>query len=141
MISFNNATLLSTDPSIALTNITGTDNGGRYLLIVSNDAGFEVVVRNIYVHPQILSQPEDVLTEFNSNASLSVLVDGSPYPSIQWQKLSESGAYEDIPGENETSLRFQSVAFNNQGVYRCIASITANNQTYTDTSREAAIVG
>lgn len=141
VISYQNATILSTEPTLSLTNVTGVSNGGRYFLAAINDAGFEIVVMNLYVLPAFLSQPKDIFTEFGSNVSLSVFIDGSPYPNIQWQKLMENGVFENVPGENAAIILFHPISYQDAGVYRCVISLAFDGQTYNGTSREAIVAG
>ena len=126
---------------LQLTNISGSENGGSYFVAVINDAGFEVIVRNIYMIPQFLQEPQDISTMVNESVSLSVTIDGAPFPSIQWQKRLVNGSFEDIPGENQTTLQFNPVDFSDAGVYRSVISSTVNNTIYTYNSRNATVSG
>ena len=123
-----------------LTNISGSEDGGRYILVAINNAGFEIVIRNLYFLPEFLEEPQDVLTDVNETVLLSVAIDGSPLPSIQWQRL-VNGSFEDIPGENQTMLQFNPVGYSDAGVYRSVISSTFNDTVYTETSRAATISG
>ena len=132
--------IISTDPTLQLTNISGSENGGSYFVAVINDAGFEVIARNIYMIPQFLQEPQDISTMVNESVSLSVTIDGAPFPSIQWQRL-VNGSFEDIPGENQTTLQFNPVGFSDAGVYRSVISSTVNDTVIEVISREAFISG
>ena len=123
-----------------LTNISGSENGGRYILVAINDAGFEIVIRNLYFLPEFLEEPQDVLTDVNQSVSLNVVIDGSPMPTIRWQRLVE-GYFNDIPDENQTTLQFNPVGFSDAGVYRSVIFNTINGTVIEVISREAFISG
>ena len=137
---YSNYSIVSTDPTLSLTNISSSENGGRYFGLVINEAGIEVIVRNVYFLPQFLDEPDDVLTDINATVSLFVAVDGSPIPSIQWQRLVNE-SFEDLPGENQTTLQFSPVSYGDAGVYRCVISNTVNGTVYTEISRAATVSG
>ncbi len=125
---------------MTLNNISGSQNGGRYFIAIINDAGFEVIVRNLYVLPQIIQEPQDILTMVNQSVQFSITVDGAPFPSIQWQRL-VNGTFEDLPGENQTTLQFSPVGYDDAGIYRCVISNTINGTEYEVISREAFVSG
>ncbi len=136
----SNDLIISTDPILPLTNISGSQNGGRYILVVLNEAGIDVIIRNLYFLPEFLEEPQDVLTNVNQTVSFNVAVDGSPFPSFQWQRL-VNGSFEDLPGENQTTLQFSPVGYGDAGVYRCVISNTINGTEYEVISREAFVLG
>lgn len=133
--SFN---VVSTSPILHLTNIT---DGGLYIVVVINYAGYEVFTWSVYLYPVILKEPEDLLTMITDSVSLSVEVDGSPSPMVQWQKLNSNGIYEDLPGENMTTLYFMSIGYSDAGLYRCLVTSIVNGTGLTTMSREAIISG
>ena len=94
----------------------------------------------MFFKPEIFGQPLDILTMANESVSLSVAIDGAPFPSIQWQRL-VNGSFEDIPGENQTTLQFNPVGFSDAGVYRSVISNTINGTVNEVISREAFISG
>ncbi len=139
-VDISNDLIISTNPNLPLTNIIGSQNGGRYILAVVNDAGFDLIIRNLYFLPVFLEEPQDVLTGVNQTVSFLVAVDGSPMPGIQWQRLFE-GNFLDIPGENETRLEFNSVSYSDAGVYRSVISNVINGTEFDVISREALLSG
>ena len=140
MTDYSNYSVISTDPILPLTNVTASEDGGRYIGIVRNDAGVEVIVRNVFLLPQFTEEPQDVITDVNETVLLSVAIDGAPLPSIQWQRL-VNGSFEDIPGENQTTLQFNPVGYSDAGVYRSVISSTINDTVYSETSRAATLSG
>ena len=105
-----------------------------------NDAGYEILTRSVYFLPRFLEHPKDILTDVNEGIALTVEVEGSPYPDIQWQKQVD-GMFENLTNENETSLQFESVDYSDAGVYRSVISLFANGTFYSVTSEEAIISG
>lgn len=132
--------IVSTVAMLPLTNINGSHNGGRYFTTVLNDAGVEVIIRDLYFLPQFLEEPEDVLTAVNESVALSVVVDGSPFPSIQWQRLVD-GVFQNQSDENSSVLQFPSIKHADAGVYRCVILSTINGTDYSDESREVTVSG
>ena len=105
-----------------------------------NEAGTEITVRNLYFLPQFLEEPEGVLTMVNESVALSVVVDGSPFPYIQWQRLN-NGMFIDQSDENQSTLQFPSIGYSDAGVYRCMISSTVNGSIERVTSRKAIVSG
>ena len=136
----NNTSVISTEPTLSLTNISSLINGGTYYSIVVNDAGYEITPRSIYFLPRFLRQPEDVFADVNDSVAFTVEVDGSPFPNIQWQRLVDDN-FENLPGKNQTILLFESVDFSDAGIYRSVISITINSTEYTVNSTEVALAG
>lgn len=138
--TLDNNSVISNTLMLPLTNVSGLKDGGLYALIVINNAGFEVVVRRLYFLPRILQQPEDIIAEVNQSVSTNVVIDGTPYPTIEWQKLIE-GEFIAIPGENRTVLQFTSIDYTQAGVYKCLLSVVINKTEYVVESREFVISG
>ena len=132
--------IVSNDSILTLVNANGSNDGGRYIFVALNDAGFEVVIRNLYFLPQFLEEPQDIVTRVNETVTLSVVVDGYPLPNIQWQRLVD-GEFVDLIGENETILLFPSIQFSDAGVYRCIISNIINGTAEEKVSKEAILSG
>ncbi len=137
---FSNHSIISMSPDLRFENFTGEENGGRYFSVIMNDAGFEVIVRNVYMLPLFVKEPEDIITEVNETVVLSVAVDGSPFPSIQWQKL-ENGLFTDLNGQNQPLLMIESVNYTDAGVYRCVLTSTINSTVHTTISKETTVSG
>ncbi len=123
-----------------LVNVNGSNDGGRYIFVALNDAGFEVVIRNLYFLPQFLEEPQDIVTRVNETVTLSVVVDGYPFPSIQWQRLVD-GEFENVTGETTSTLQFDPISFIDAGVYRCVLYSTVNNTDYVIASRRIILSG
>ena len=137
---FSNYSIISTNPDLHFENFTGKENGGRYFSVVMNDAGFEVIVRNVYILPLFVKEPDDIITKVNETIVLSVAVDGSPFPSIQWQKL-ENGLFKDLYGQNQPLFVIESVNYTDAGVYRCVLTSTINSTVRTTISKETTVSG
>ena len=133
----SNHRIFSNESNISFTDINGEQNGGRYFLVVLNDAGFEVISRNLYILPVFLKQPEDIVLQGNESVTLTVEVDGAPFPDIQWQMLT-NGNFTDLIGENQSVL---SLDYTDTGVYRCVISSEIKGRTYKEISDQSAVTG
>ena len=123
-----------------LVNVNGSNDGGRYIFVALNDAGFEVVIINLYFLPQFLEEQQDIVTRVNKTVTLSVVVDGYPFPNIQWQRLVD-GEFENVTGETKSTLQFDPITFSDAAVYRCVIYSTVNNTDYVIASRSILLSG
>ena len=132
MVTVNSAVLY-------LTNVSVLDNGKEYIATIENNAGTETVTKSVFFLPRINEQPvENVITDANQPVVLSISFSGFPFPSAQWQK-SDMGNFENLPGQNQTTLEFSSIDYSDAGVYRCVISTTINGTDYTIESQETII--
>ena len=113
--------------SIASTEIADT---GSYAVVVSNsegdvtsEAAVLVVAPNLFA-PAITTQPIDVTVTEGETAEFSVVADGNPLPSYQWQR---DGA--DIPEETDDTLQIVNVAALNAGIYTVVVSNSEGDVT------------
>ena len=121
-----------------LSNVSVSENGGRYTCTVRNLAGIETVTRTVNFLPQFIEEPSDVVADVNERVILSVVAEGFPYPNFQWQKL-VNGNFVNLNGENQSKLEFSSIDNSDSGTYQCVISSTINETVYRKTSRRASI--
>ena len=126
---------IATDGTLSLSSINATQDGGGYLCVVFNEAGADVKSTVVYVRPAITVQPQTIQTSANESVSISCLADSFPAPFYMWEKLNtNTGNYETVPGSNNSVLAFTSIDYEDNGVYRCIASTDGISENATSTS-------
>ena len=118
--------------SLTLSNVTA-EATGTYTMVATNSAGTAtsagaVIVVN--VGPQITSQPIAQSGIWGGSVSFSVVVNGSPAPSLQWRK---DGV--DLPGQTRSTLLLSSISGSDAGTYVLLAT----NQVGTIASQPAAL--
>ena len=130
------------EPIYNIYNITAPEDGGTYDCVVLNDAGFGYASGVLYLPPEFVVHPVDMLASEGDAFNLTCLAESFPYPSYQWQMMSRTTMeYVDIPGENNTYLEFVNVTFNEFGRYRCVAINTINGVMMNETSNSSVVTG
>ncbi|XP_019862900.1 PREDICTED: peroxidasin-like, partial [Amphimedon queenslandica] len=130
--------IIENGTELTLEYINATRDGGNYSCVVINEAGFVAVETTLYVAPIITLHPQDRLVTQGQYFMLSCLADAFPSPTYQWEKMNRtSGYFEEITDETSSDLRFNSVNFDNFGMYRCVAS--SEGITETAVSRAALV--
>lgn len=72
--------------------------------------------------PEFTTQPQNQSALSGQNATFTVVVDGAPAPTLQWQ-VNSGGGWSNISGETGTSLTLVGVAPGDNGnLYRCVAT-------------------
>ena len=116
---------------LELTSINAS-HGGMYECIISNDAGNEALSTNVFIRPYFVEQPHDnVYTEVDRNVTLDCNAESYPYPSFQWEKKDDDGAFVSISGETGRYLMFSSVTTDVIGEYRCIVTVDQLDSSIT----------
>ena len=123
-----------------LSNVSVSENGGRYTCTVRNLAGIETVTRTVNFLPQFIEEPSDVVADVNESVILSVVAEGFPYPNFQWQRLT-NGEFMNLDEENTTTLEFEPIKYSDAGIYRCVISSIVNNTEQKIFSRNATVSG
>uniref|UniRef100_A0A3P9P9Y1 Ig-like domain-containing protein n=1 Tax=Poecilia reticulata TaxID=8081 RepID=A0A3P9P9Y1_POERE len=102
-------------------------------------------VRTEETEPRIVHHPSDVVVKVGSPATLSCRVDGSPKPTIEWQRngqplVTDKGDGRAVPmALPEGSLFFLNVGVGrrgqtHEGVYACVATNSAGRATSRNAS-------
>ena len=137
-----NADQVGMERILTIYNITAPEDGGTYDCLVLNEAGFGYSSGVLYLPPEFVVHPEDVLASEGDAFNLTCLAESFPYPSYQWQMMNRTTMeYVDIPGENNTYLEFPSVTANDFGRYRCVAINTINGIVMNGTSNSSVVTG
>ena len=130
--------ILENGTILFIESINATLNGGSYECVVINEAGLGRNDTTLYVTPVITQQPMDVETLANLTVTLTCIADSFPAPVYQWEMNRTSGEFEQIDGETNTTLVFDSIDYEQYGTYRCVvntpvieASVTSNSAVIT----------
>jgi trimeric autotransporter adhesin len=113
------------------------DSGTRYRVVATNAAGTTtsaaatLTVSAAAVAPAFGTQPTDQSVIAPNPASFSVVVTGSPTPTLQWQQSSDGGAsFGNINGATGASFTTPASSIDDSGTrYRVVASNAAGNAT------------
>lgn len=132
----NNATLTRTAVPV-------TDNGHQFRVMVSNSAGSVtsnaalLTVNAAQSTPAFTTHPASISVLAPNTATFSVVVTGSPGPTLQWQlSTNGGGSFADIAGATGSSYTTPATAAGDNGnQYR----VTATNGSGTTTSNAATI--
>ena len=131
---------VSSDPTLTISSINATVDGGNYMCVVVNQAGQETANVTLYVRPLIVEQPRNQLTSQGSTITLSCRADSFPSPRYEWEKFNTtSQEFELLTGEFARTLEFNPVEFDDFGEYRCVA--TAPIIDAEDISSNATVTG
>jgi uncharacterized delta-60 repeat protein len=106
----------ATTPDLTLTNVSGADSGGYYL-VVSNayNARTSVVATLTVNDPEILTPPGGLNRQLGESATLSVVTQGTAPLSYQWWK---DGAA--LIGATESSITWTNLRAADAGAYRVV---------------------
>ena len=122
---------------LTVSNVSAVD-GGEYSCVVSNAAGNETVDSTLYIKPYITADPvSDVLSLTGRNVSFECEAESFPSPRYFWEKVSDNGTI--VSASRVLSL--SPVVFGDEGVYRCVAYITANESNVTAASERTLLTG
>ncbi len=95
----------ATGPAYSIASATAGDNGASFRVVVSNaaltvtSAAATLTVTTPAVAPSIVTPPLDARVTAPAAATFSVVVAGTPIPTLQWQRSTDNGAtWADIAG-------------------------------------------
>lgn len=119
----------ATSLSLTLNNVQTTD-AGSYTAVATNSSGSTtssaaaLVVSTATSAPGFTTQPLSQNVNAGATVTFTVLANGTPIPSIQWQK---NGA--NISGATSTTLTLNNVQTSDTGTYTAIATNSAGTAT------------
>ena len=131
---------LATGTIFTITSVNATEDGGSYDCYVFNEAGSENNSTTLYVRPVITDHPNDQYVDEGETVILSCRADSFPAPKYQWEMTSRTtGMFQELLNENDSTLMFSPIDYNDFGNYRCIA--TANGIIENAISLPALVTG
>ena len=134
-----NFVVVALDRYITITIINGSD-GGDYICVAINEAGFDNAAVTLYVSLEIIEDPENAYVQDGDAVTLTCIADSFPAPEYQWEMMNRtSGEFEPIDGETNTTLVFDYIDYEDYGTYRCNVTTSIINEDIT--SEEAVITG
>ena len=142
MFQWQNNDVNLTNETSEILNITGSDGGGVYTCVVSNDAGRDMDNFTVNIIPEFIQPLIGYNAEVDTYRTLECNVTAFPAPTYQWYKVGgELGV--NVSGENTAVLRFDPVQYGDEGDYYCQATsgsitITSDNATLTSKSSRFA---
>ncbi len=113
---------------------TGVDNGTQFECVVTNIAGSvtsNAVTLTVDAVPAITTQPSNQTVTAPATATFTVIANGTPTPSYQWQQSTDSGSsWTAIAGATSNSYTTPATTLSNSGTeYECVVSNTAGSVT------------
>ena len=132
---------LSYEPTLTL-NSVDIANGGEYVCVVINEAGIELSYSNLYILPEFIIQPQDILSDSgDTGVSFTCEAEAFPNPEYQWQFRNDNDPFTDISGAVASQYTFpQPISFMSAGDYQCVASITTVENTIHNVTSETAVL-
>ncbi|MFO1448336.1 MAG: S8 family serine peptidase [Opitutaceae bacterium] len=121
----------ATTPSFTIARAQ-QDDSGDYSVVITNSGGTvssrpaQLLVRFAPVQPFFVRVPASQSTFVGQKATFSVVVKGTPTPSVQWQ---HDGV--DLPGATQLSLVISQVSLQDRGAYGARAQNSAGTLTST----------
>lgn len=121
---------------------TGSNDGHQFRVVATNAEGsatsnVATLTVSVPAAPTFTTHPADVTITEGQSAQLTVVVTGSPTPTLQWQLSTDGGSnWNNIVGATGGTLNLQGVALANNGrKFRAVAS----NDSGTGNSNAATL--
>ncbi|XP_019861768.1 PREDICTED: hemicentin-1-like [Amphimedon queenslandica] len=107
----------------------GAADGGYYICIVVNEAGYDTDIVILFVPPVIVLNPIDQYAHPGDTVTISCMADSYPPPTYQWQVLNtDTNMYENIPGATMSSYTIEDIDYDQFGMYRCAVTTPIINE-------------
>jgi hypothetical protein len=139
----------STDSGVTWTNVVGAtvasyttpatilaDNGTKFRCVATNSAGSATsnnatLTVSVTVAPAITSQPLNKSVTAGQAATFAIVASGTPAPTFQWQKSTDSGVtWANIVGATTSSYTTPATILTDNGsTFRCVATNSAGSAT------------
>ncbi|ALC16216.1 hypothetical protein DSOUD_1437 [Desulfuromonas soudanensis] len=119
--------------TLNLTAVPSGDNGHQFQVVVSNSTGSitsnaaTLTVNSAPTAPVFTTHPASVSITEGQNTQFTVVVSGTPTPTLQWQLSTDSGSsWNDIVGQTDTIFNVVAPALANNGrQFRAVATNSA----------------
>jgi hypothetical protein len=127
----------ATSPSLTLTT-TAPDDGKRFSAIFWNDFGqvmtgtAKLTVRTA---PSVVSGPSDATIAAGQSVSFVAVANGSPAPTVQWQRSLDGATFANIAGATSSTLTFTPGPGASGSYYRAIFSNACGSGVFTAAAR------
>ena len=128
-----------TSETLTLTNVN-IDDRDNYTCIASNLAGSGNATATLYIMPQIIEGPVDILTQSFSAVNITCFAAGFPTPAYSWERLNGL-TFVVVDMATDSFLEFSPVSFGDEGVYQCVATSTLSNGTELRVESPAILTG
>ena len=127
----------ASNATLTLNAVALSSNAQQFRVVVSNGAGSVassaalLTVTPVSVAPAITAQPASVTVTAPAAATFSVVANGTPNPTLQWQLSTNSGAsFSDIGGATTSSYNTAATTTGDSGKqYRVVVSNTVGTVT------------
>ena len=121
--------------TLQLTNVT-VDDAGVYSCTVTNSAGEDSSEIELFIAPNVITSPQDVIANATDNVTFTCVAEGAPVPNITWEYAGiDDNDTPSIGDDSGSEFSVDTVAslttvnstltleasFLNYGEYRCIA--------------------
>lgn len=139
-----NFTEVGTTASFSIAAVQLAD-AGDYYCFVSNSIGNDVsaTLTLTVVSPvtaSITTQPTSATVNAGATATLTVVADGAPAPTYQWQKNTAPDTFTNVSGATSATLNIANTDFLAEGDYRCVVSYSVPGVTGTSTTTNSSTV-
>jgi len=125
----------SATANLSIANVTSARNGHQYQCVITNAGGTvttSVAVLTVDFAPTFRTPPANVTVNIGGTANFTVVTNGNPAPTLQWQVSTNGGANytnvintANITGNTSTTLTISATpAAANGDWFRCVANNT-----------------
>ncbi len=126
----------SASTTLTLRNVTAAMNGYEYRAVFSNSIGSttsSAATLTIHDAPTVTVNPASQTVMAGQNATFTVVANGNPTPTVQWQVSNDGGkTFSSITGATSTTLTLTNVVFALNGhEYRVVFTNSAGSATTT----------
>ena len=133
--------IVQSGTTLNISSVNSTQNAGGYICVVLNEAGGTISsIANLYVRPEITTQPMDQFVNQGDTVMLTCIADSFPAPTYQWQRMNTTTSeFEDLSRETATTYTINDIEHEDFGIYRCVVTTPTINVTIN--SRDTIIAG
>lgn len=133
-----------TSATLTLSSVTAAMDGHRYQAVFTNSAGTatsDLATLITHQSPTVNEPPQDQAVDAFDTATFTAAADGTPAPTVQWQKSGDDGQpWSEIAGATGTTLSFPASGADDGDRYRAVFSNSAGTATSTSATLEVTPV-
>ncbi len=117
----------ATSTTLTLNNVQASQNGYEYQAVFTNSVGTATTLAAILTVPSaptVRTPPSNQTVTVGQTATFTVVINGSPTPTVQWQVSTDGGpTWTNLSGATSTTLTLSNVqTFQNGYKYRAVIS-------------------